>query len=93
MPETEKVLLALAAATLIVLGVNLVLIVPRLRSRIAREADAARKAAERARAPWREEDETLAELHRRVAGLREAGMAGGASPAAPPSDRRDSSAS
>jgi len=76
MPETEKVLFALGAAALIALSVNLVLLVPRLRSRIHREADAARRATERARALWKEEGEAAAERRRRVAGLRGAGPAG-----------------
>lgn len=80
MAQTEKELFALVAAAVIVLAVNLVLLVPRLRSRIQREAEAVRRAAERARAPWKEEDEAAAELHRRVMGLREAGAAGAASP-------------
>lgn len=79
MPETEKELFALAATAVIVLAVNLVLLVPRLRSRIQREAEAVRRAAERARAPWKEEDEAAAELHRRVTGLREASAAGATS--------------
>lgn len=96
MPETENVLFALGAAALIVLSVNLVLIIPRLRSRMHREADAARRATERARAPWKEEDEAAAELHRRVAGLREAGAPSPASPppdTSPPAGPHDSSAS
>ncbi len=96
MPEPDKVLFALGVAALIVLGVNLVLIVPRLRSRIGREAEAARRAAGRARAPWKEENEAAAELHRRVAGLREADAASPGSPppgTPPPSGPDDSSAS
>jgi hypothetical protein len=73
--DPSKVVLVVCLTLFIVIGVNAALYVSLRRGNEAGQIELFRRAAQRAREPWKEEDEALQELSRRVAGLKAAGSA------------------
>jgi uncharacterized protein HemX len=61
--------LVICLTLFIVVGVNAALYVALRRGNEAGQIELFRRAAQRAREPWKQEDEALRELSRRVAGL------------------------
>lgn len=69
--ELDRVLLVICLTLLIVGGVNALIYVALRRGNEATQVDLLRRAAERARRPWKEEEDALEELSSRVARLKE----------------------
>lgn len=65
-----RVLAVLCLVALIVVGINGILLIALLRRNPSREINLYRRVATTASAPWKEEDDALDELSRRVARLR-----------------------
>jgi hypothetical protein len=70
--DLSKVTLVICLTLFIVVGVNAALYVSLRRGNEAGQIELFRRAAQRAREPWKEEDEALQELSRRVASLQQA---------------------
>jgi hypothetical protein len=68
--DYEKVALVVCLTALIVVGINATLFVMLRRGKEAGQVELLRRAAQRARRPWGQEEADLAELSRRVAELR-----------------------
>jgi hypothetical protein len=75
--DFSKVFLVICLTLVIVVGVNAALYVSLRRGNEAGQIELFRRAAQRAREPWKEEDEALQELSRRVAGLNRAATQAG----------------
>jgi hypothetical protein len=75
--DISKVLPVICLALIIVIGVNAALFVALRRGNEAGQIELFRRAAQRAREPWKAEDEALKELSRRVAALKDSGQVGG----------------
>lgn len=74
--DISKVALVVCLTLFIVVGINAALYVSLRRGNEAGQIELFRRAAQRAREPWKDEDEALQELSRRVAGLQQARPAG-----------------
>ena len=70
--DLSKGVLVICLILLIVVGINAALYVTLRRGNEAGQIELFRRAAQRAREPWKEEDDALQELSRRVAGLKRA---------------------
>jgi hypothetical protein len=68
--DFSQVALVICLTLIIVVGVNAALYVSLRRGNEAGQIELFRRAAQRAREPWKEEDEALQELSRRVALLK-----------------------
>lgn len=69
--DTENVLLVVCLTLFLVIGINAALYVSLRGGGTQTQIDLFRRAAQRARQPWKEEDEALQELSERVAALKE----------------------
>jgi hypothetical protein len=68
--ETDNVLLVVCLTLFLVIGINAALYVSLRGGGTQTQIDLFRRAAQRARQPWKEEDEALHELSKRVAALK-----------------------
>ena len=75
--DYSQVVMVVCLTLVLVVGVNAALYVLFRRGNEAGQIELFRRAARRAREPWKEEDEALQELSRRVAGLKGTGIANG----------------
>jgi hypothetical protein len=69
--EPSNILLVICLTLVIVVGVNAALYAALRRGNEASQFELFRRAARRARQPWKDEDDALQELSRRVAELRQ----------------------
>ncbi len=71
--ETDKVLIVVCLTLFLVVGINAAIYVSLRGGGTQSQIDLFRRAAQRARQPWKDEDEALEELSKRVAALKEKG--------------------
>ncbi len=69
--ETENVLLVICLTIFLVVGLNAAIFVSLRGGGTQNQIELFRRAAQRARQPWKDEDEALEELSKRVAALKE----------------------
>ena len=85
--ETDKVVIVVCLTLFLVIGINAALYVALRRGQEASLIDLTRKSFQHLRDPWQEEDQSLKELSRRVAGLKQAEQPGGKTQENPPHDQ------